>query len=179
MVKVWNRNVLPCACCCLVLVVSLVLLGLLLLCVIKITPQASPGIIKRQVVQGCTAFFLSKINPCQRSVCSSPLLCLALLPCLCAVAQMWRVNVTHWGVLSQSWQLAPFYYYYPFLRHYLIFLISLHLLSSLNFLSSFCHFGLPFAFTLSVLLSVLLNQSGAFLFMFFGFSLLLPTFSKL
>lgn len=56
MVKVWNCNVLPCACCCLLVFVNLVLLDLLLFRVIKITPQASPWVIKRQVVQDCAAF---------------------------------------------------------------------------------------------------------------------------
>lgn len=48
MVKVWNCNVLPCAYCCLLLFVSLVLLGLLLFCVIKITPHALLCVIKHK-----------------------------------------------------------------------------------------------------------------------------------
>lgn len=47
---------------CLLLFVSLVLLGRLLFCVIKVTPQALPCVIEK-VVEDSTAFFFPKLAP--------------------------------------------------------------------------------------------------------------------
>lgn len=97
MVKVWSCNVLPCACCCLLVFVNLVLLGLLLFCVIKITPQASPCVIKRQVVQDCGAFFLSELTPsmCQGGSAFSSWVCFLVR----AVVGQWHKSVVSWSVL--------------------------------------------------------------------------------
>lgn len=101
MVKVWNCSVLPCACCCLLVFVNLVLLGLLLFCVIKITPQASPCVIKRQVVQDCAVFFLSELTPskCQGG---SAFFSSWLYFLVHAVVGKCQINVVNWSVSGPS-----------------------------------------------------------------------------
>lgn len=152
MVKVWSCNVVLRAYCCVLLFVSWVLFGLLLFCVIKIPPQASPCVIKTQMMQDCTPSFFLKLTPCNghrgRALSSAWFCC--LVP---AVAPVWQVSVLiiYRGVLSQPWHFALFYYY-PFLRLYLIFLI--HPPFFLPGLSLF--FSLwTFAFSLSVLLLII------------------------
>lgn len=153
MVKVWSCNVVPCAYCCVLLFVSRVPLGLLLLCVIKITPQTFPCGTKTQMMQDCAPFFFLKLTPCNGQcgrALSSSWLC-RLVP---AVAPMWQISVLiiYQGVLSQLWRFALFCYYL-FLWLYLIFLIHppFFFLPGLSLFFSFW----TFAFSISVLLLIL------------------------
>lgn len=113
-------------------------------------PLTLPCVIKSQVVQDCTIFF-PKIKLFQWLAWSCPLLCLAVLPCPCRSTNM--ANQCNIPGCFVSVLFASFYYY-PFLRIYLIFLISL----------SHSFFFFPWGFSV---LTVILNLRYLFFRQFF------------